>query len=138
MEKNLNSSIHQRKIAYLVSSELSKKLRVVGKRLDLKTSTIDIDSQQLGSIGAKGDLFDFVRVDHAEEVRVSNISRLTVRILLDGSDISLGLRGGRHVKSHTKRRTSRLGEAKRCARGEGTCLVYKEEGHNGGSGKLHC
>ena len=48
---------------YLVGGELGEEIGVVGECFDFETGSVDIDPEQLSSIGAKGNLFDLVAID---------------------------------------------------------------------------
>jgi hypothetical protein len=113
-----------------VGSQLGEEIGVVGEGLNFETRSIDIDSEQLGTVGTEGDLFNLVAIDQLEEVRVPHVSGLSVRVLLDdGKGIILGdSRSVRHVQCHVQlgRRscTSRLKGRQRC---EGRCLAVRHE-----------
>mmetsp|Transcript_3420 Transcript_3420/g.5643 ORF Transcript_3420/g.5643 Transcript_3420/m.5643 type:complete len:320 (+) Transcript_3420:2563-3522(+) len=57
----------------LVGGELCQKIRIVGERLKLNTSSIGINSKELSSVSGEGNLLDTVAIDKFEEVRVTHI-----------------------------------------------------------------
>ena len=125
--------------------ELGKQVRVVGKRLDLKTSSIDIDTQQLSSITAEGNLFDLVGVDESKEFGISDIGWSTAWALDDHFDSRSFLDGRSSnlvdidVEGHAQciSRAAILGCGERGVRSKGADLLSQEQGQDGCCGEFH-
>ncbi len=126
--------------------ELGKQVRIVGKRLDFETSSIDVDTQQLSSVTAEGNLFDLVGVDESKEFGISDIGWSTARALDDHFDSrSFGYGRGSNlfdvnVEGHAQciSRAAIFGCGERGVRSECADLLSQEQGQDGCCGEFHC
>jgi hypothetical protein len=70
-----------------VSGQLREQIGIIGKTFNLESRSIDVDSQKLGTVGGKGDLFNLVGIDQFQKIRVPDIRGLAVGILSNDGKI---------------------------------------------------
>ena len=78
-------------------SELREEIGIVGKGLNLQASSVDINSEELCSVTAEGDLFDLVGVDQSKEFGISDIGGSAARALDHHFDSRFGWRSSNLV-----------------------------------------
>lgn len=125
--------------------QLRQQIGVVGQRLNFETGSVDVDTEQLCSVGTECHLFNLIIVDKSQKVAVPNVGG-TVLTALNDWHVRRRCRGSRwwHVDGHGQTRAGVAVVVVVIAVGpdgsegsKGRGLLGKEQTHEGGRGELH-